>query len=181
MKSKIKYLFKITAGVTLIIFALMSILCNLESLADYFSIAGKAIGYATLIAILYEQVLWKYDPFVGVPKLKRAYNGYLYYCYEGIRGEKQVDINVRQTLLSICVKLESDEIASKTLTSEIITEFGENILIYTYITSPLSKYSMDNPIQMGTCRLIINKDELKGQYWTNRKTIGDLILEPCKD
>lgn len=61
-------------------------------------------------------------------------------------------------------------------------ENEQYVLYYTYITNPKSKYSKENPIQYGTCRLLINStDKLTGTYWTSRKTIGDMELTKiCK-
>ncbi|HHY08835.1 MAG TPA: hypothetical protein GX530_10075 [Corynebacteriales bacterium] len=72
----------------------------------------------------------------------------------------------------------SSEYASTSIVSTIVCENGHYILYYTYITNPKSKYSERNPIQYGTCRLELdNTMELRGTYWTSRRTIGDIYLK----
>ena len=59
-----------------------------------------------------------------------------------------------------------------------MNENGEYVLYYTYITNPKSRYSTDNPVQYGTCRMTIQSDGLlTGNYWTTRKTKGDITFK----
>ena len=46
----------------------------------------------------------------------------------------------------------------------------------TYMTDPSAVYQGKNPIQYGTCRMVLNEDNEKiiGKYWTSSQTIGDL-------
>ena len=137
---------------------------------DYWDLILESAGYSVIPIAIYERYLWKYNPFVKMPRLKNN--------YKGKSGEKVVEIEIKQSFLSTDVKLKSDEISSKTITSNLVEENGGFVLYYTYITNPLSRYSEKNPIQIGTCKLLIDKiDSIKGSYWTNRKTIGDLTLE----
>ena len=73
------------------------------------------------------------------------------------------------------MKLKSDETSSKTITSDLVEENGEFVLYYTYITNPLSRCSDENPIQVGTCKLVIdNINDIRGHYCTSRNTLGNL-------
>lgn len=92
--------------------------------------------------------------------------------------KKEAMIKINQSLLSTKVKIFTNEITSNTITSNIVYENGEYVLYYTYITNPKSKYSRENPIQYGTCRVISKSEsELQGSYWTTRQTIGDIYLK----
>lgn len=76
------------------------------------------------------------------------------------------------------MQITTNEITSNTIVANLVEENEEYILYYTYITNPKSKYSKENPIQHGTCRLMLsNKDYLTGSYWTSRQTIGDIELK----
>src|SRR5690606_41933959 len=97
----------------------------------------------------------------------------------GKLGMKNIEVYVSQSLFRINIQLVTDEIASSTITSNIVQENGNYVLYYTYITNPKSKFSDENPIQYGTSRFIIDEPKrLNGSYWTSRKTIGDIYLEP---
>ena len=92
--------------------------------------------------------------------------------------QKDTFVRIRQTLLSVKVQITTNEITSNTIVANLVEENEEYILYYTYITNPKSKYSKENPIQHGTCRLMLsNKDCLTGSYWTSRQTIGDIELK----
>lgn len=175
MKSKIKILIKLSCIVAIIIFILLYNFKTPEAILDYWDLILESAGYSIIMSFVYEKYLWKYKPMINIPKLNKKYNGVLNYYYKGKTGEKTVEIEIKQTFLSTKVKLKSDEMNSKTITSELIEENEEFVLYYTYITNPSSKYIDNNPIQIGTCKLIVDDvNDIKGSYWTNRKTIGDL-------
>ncbi|MDO5690080.1 MAG: hypothetical protein Q4G61_07510 [Tissierellia bacterium] len=180
MNTRIEKLLKLMA------FACISILVGLYMFKykgmittpiEWFDVISESIGYSMMFIILFERLLWRLNPISKLPKLKKNYSGILKYKFNDNEGEKKVKLSVNQTYLTVTVKLYTDEITSKTLTSELLEENGEYILVYTYQTNPKSAYSENNPIQIGTCKLsVINDSSLEGVYWTNRKTIGDLSL-----
>jgi hypothetical protein len=170
----------ITKGfwVVIVLFIARCFISEPISLYDYFGFAGESIGVALILMGLYERWLWQLNPLEKIPKIKGEYSGYIEYGYNGSFDKKETTIKITQSLLSINVKITTDEIISNTIASTIVFENGEHVLYYTYITNPKSKYSKDNPIQHGTCRMIIgNKTELQGTYWTKRQTIGDIYLK----
>lgn len=182
MKSKFTTLLKLSGILAIIIFILLFLINLPKSINEIWNILIESAGYSTIICLLYEKYLWKYNPFVKIPRLKKKYKGKLKYTYNNESREKSVIVKFKQTLLSTKVKLQSNEIRSNTLTSEMIKENDEFVLYYTYITNPSSEYSDKNPIQIGTCKLVIdNVTNFSGIYWTNRKTIGDLSLSYSKN
>lgn len=175
MKSKMEALIKLSGIIVLVIFIILYKLKIPESVLEYWDLILESSGYSVIAIVVYERYLWKYNPFVKIPRLKKKYMGILSYNYKGKFGEKNVEIEIKQSFLSTDVKLKSDEISSKTITSDLVEENGEFVLYYTYITNPLSRCSDENPIQVGTCKLVIdNINDIRGNYWTSRKTIGDL-------
>lgn len=182
MNNQLKSLIKISATIACIIFIILYIINKPNSIQDCIYLALRTIGISVLLSILYEKYIWKYNPLIKIPKLKNQYKGFIRYNYKGNNSEKNIEIKIKQTLTSVCIKLISDETKSNTITSSLIEENGEFVLYYVYITNPKSQYSNKNPIQIGACRLTIDKtDEITGIYWTNRKTIGDLYLQPIDD
>lgn len=91
---------------------------------------------------------------------------------------KSIQINIKQSLLQTNVEIITNEISSQSITSSLVLENEQSILYYTYITSPKSRYSTNNPIQYGTCRIMIRDGELPvGTYWTSRQTKGDITFK----
>lgn len=148
-----------------------------ESLYDYFGAAGEAISIATVILFLYDKFLWKINPLDSTPRLGGKYTGTIEYTDNNQKKRKSTKVIITQTSLKVMVKITTNEITSNTITSNLIEENGEYVLYYTYITNPRSRYSDENPIQHGTCRLTkTGVNTLEGKYWTSRKTIGDIKL-----
>lgn len=144
---------------------------------DVLGYASEAVFITSIFLGIYERILWRFIPVGSPPKIFGEYEGKIEYKYNGIESTKDAKIIIRQSLLTVNVKIVTNEVESSTIISDLVKENGDYILYYTYITSPKSKYSQNNPVQYGTCRLLINTDsEFRGTYWTNRKTIGDIYL-----
>lgn len=69
---------------------------------------------------------------------------------------------------------------SNSITGDIVEEDGKKILYYSYRTNPKA-FLEDNPIKIGTARIIIEKEELTGTYWTQAGTSGDIKLNKNKE
>ena len=149
---------------------------EVESAYDILGCIGEAIGVSGVFMLLYERVLWRINPLETTPRISGKYEGEIEYQYKG-GGRKKVDAAVKQSLLSVRVLISTDEISSRSISSTILNDGSECILIYSFITHPKSSVSKKNPIAYGTCRMSLEKrGELKGSYWTNQSTIGDIIL-----
>lgn len=148
-------------------------LINNFSVYDIFGYAGEAIGITAIIISLYERWLWKYSPFEDIPVLKRSYNGKLISTYDN--KERTAKIEIKQTLLSVHITLISDESKSKSISASIDDVLGEKQLTYCYLNTPQANVRKRSEIHYGTAMLCIeNPDTLNGQYFTDRKTTGDM-------
>lgn len=163
--------------IVIVLFATRCLIVMPASFYDFFGAAGEAIGLAVICMGVYNTFLWRYNPLEKIPHLMGIYNGYIEYNFSGDIKKKEVRVDIKQTALSVKVKIFTNEITSNTIASNIVKENDEYILYYVYVTSPKSKYSKENPTQYGTCRLLkTNDNELNGIYWTSRQTIGDIEL-----
>lgn len=148
---------------------------------DLFDISSQSISASTVLIVLYIIYLWRYDPFIKIPRLNKKYHGKIQYDHEKGKGEKNVEIKIYQTLLNVEIKLESNEMKSVSLVGDIVLENGDYYLYYVYRTSPSAKYSDKNPIQIGACRMDLEKtDNITGVYWSNRGTKGDIFWSKTK-
>jgi len=163
--------------VVLLFFVLRYLISPPTSVYDFFGVSAEAITITIIVMSLYEKWLWKYNPLEKIPKLGKKYKGRIMYCFNGKDSEKDVVLKIQQTLLKVSIKIITDEVHSNSISSSFVLENNEYVLYYTYLTNPKSKVSKDNPIQYGTCRLmIVENNNLQGIYWTSRQTIGDLYL-----
>ena len=178
MRSQIKELVMVGIGTALIFFAVRCAIFMPEDIWAVLRYISQAITLTVFFLGLYEKFLWRHIPFRKTPHIAGEYIGVIKYHYEGNDGEKNSKITISQSLLTTSVKIETDEITSNSIMSKLIEEHDEHILYYTYITNPKSKFSKENPVQRGTCRLVVNaKGEFTGVYWTSRQQIGDMTLK----
>ncbi|MCD8118695.1 MAG: hypothetical protein LUE29_04310 [Lachnospiraceae bacterium] len=140
-----------------------------------FGFAGEAIGVTSIIMTIYERFLWKYNPLSKVPKLKCNYEGVVCSTYDEI--ERKASIEIKQTLLTVHVTMVTAESKSKSITATIEEVLGEKQLIYSYLNTPESGYRKRSEIHYGTAMLCIdNPNEISGQYYTDRKTTGNMTF-----
>lgn len=177
MKSNVYSLIKASGWASIVIYLGLYYFNNPSNFSEYIELIPEAIGYATIFSFVYEKWLWKYNCFLKIPKLKVKYFGVIEYNFNDYPKKKDVVIFVKQSLLSVNVKIETDQITSKSITSELIEEDGGYVLYYTYRTNPLNRVIEKNPIQFGTCRLLLEDvNHFHGQYWTSNKTRGDIYF-----
>lgn len=147
---------------------------------DLFGYAGEAIGGAAIITTLYETVLWRINPLDKTPRLHKKYIGVLKSSYDGI--ERTAQLEIKQTLLSVHIILVSDESKSKSISASIDDILNEPQLTYCYLNTPKSEFRYRSEIHFGTAALsLANPDKLTGQYYTDRKTTGDMDFTTTED
>lgn len=168
---------------TIIMFCLRCFLSGNAIITDFsiynlYGYAGEAVAFSALIMVAYEKWFWKYNPFEETPTLKKKYRGTLLSTYDGI--EREAILEIKQTLLSIKVVFMTGESKSKSISASIDKIQDEWQLTYCYLNVPKANVRDKSAIHYGTALLCIeNPEEIQGQYFTDRKTTGDMkfVLE----
>lgn len=164
--------------VTIIVFCIRCLISGTTiitefSLYDLYGYIGESIAFSTVLMFLYEKKLWRYNPWEDTPKLKNRYEGTFVSTYDGVEREGILEIN--QTLLSISITFMSGESKSKSITASIDKIQDEWQLTYCYLNVPDANVRQKSAMHYGTAMLNIDKpEELKGQYFSDRKTTGDM-------
>ena len=105
--------------------------------------------------------------------MAKRYVGSLKSSYDNI--ERKAVLEIRQTLMSVHITLTTDESKSNSLSASIDEILGEMQLTYCYLNTPKSEFRHRSEIHYGTAMLsITNPASLDGQYYTDRKTTGDM-------
>lgn len=178
MKENVMNYLKKSLWVVIFLFALRCVIKLPETPYEWVGYASKAISLGLIVMAVYENVLWRWNPFEKTPKIFGEYSAKLEYESNTGFQKKKIKIIIKQSLLNTSIKIITNEITSNSITSNFVYENGEYVLYYTYITNPRSRYSANNPIQYGTCRMTIQSDGLLvGNYWTTRKTKGDITFK----
>lgn len=175
MDKRIVSILRVSIVVAVIVFALHNFFSRINSIYGFISALGETITITMVFLGMYVGFIWRIDPLDKTPVILGKYKGLIEYDYEGVQS-KEIDVTIKQTLLSVKVMIKTDEIVSTTKVSSLIEENGEYVLYYIYITDPKMKYSDKNPIRHGTCRLLVADDRLIGKYWTSGKTSGDIEM-----
>lgn len=173
-----KMLLKIAAWLSVVLFVVRCAF-SWDGIVNNFSVyilwsnAGEAIGFAALLVVLYEKWIWRINPFEKTPKLHKKYTGIIKSSYDG--STREASLEIKQTLTSISVILITDESTSNSLMASIDSIMGEEQLTYCFLNRPNSVNREKSQIHFGTAIFSLrHPDKLVGQYYTDRKTIGDM-------
>lgn len=143
------------------------------SLYDVFGYAGEAISIASIFTVFYEKLLWRWNPFVSIPKLKKKYKGSIISTYDGMTRTARLEI--KQTLLTVRVTLITKESRSNSINASIEEINGEMQLIYSYLNTTKAGVRERSPLHYGTAMLCLtNVKKLTGMYYNDRKYTGDM-------
>ena len=184
MNTQYKSFLTKTLWVTIFTFALRCLISWDELTANVhlynlYGYAGEAIGLTIALMAVYEKWLWRFNPLESVPALNKVYTGIVKSSYDNL--ERSATIEIKQTLLSVHVTFTSGESKSKSISASINEILGEKQLIYNYLNTPKSEFRSRSEVQYGTAMLCVdNPKELTGQYYTDRKTIGDMKFTPVE-
>lgn len=148
-----------------------------------FSIAGSI---ATLLFLVYDRWAWAWPWirwFTGKPNLNGTWRGELQSDF--VRDGKQIDaiptvIRIKQTDSTIYVTLFTGESSSITEQSELVREADDRWrLTFVYTNKPRAEVRSRSDQHQGLCELYIAgmDDRLSGNYFTSRKTTGEMKFD----
>ena len=149
-----------------------------------------AISIYAIIGVIFTKWIWRWSPLQGwlikIPDLQGTWRGELKSDWINPETQKGIDpipvvLVVRQTFSSIKCTLMTKESTSYSTTADInIVPSGDDLyLTYNYTNRPKAVIRDRSAIHDGASILkIIRKPNkcLEGEYWTSRKTRGDIIL-----
>lgn len=139
---------------------------------------GDASAISTIIMFLFNKFFWRFCP--GFLVLSKHYKGYLCSSYDN--KNRFAEIKVEQTFLSISIKLITEESSSSSIVANIEKINNEECLTYMYFNQPKAYIQERSPLHYGYVIFnFANKGELKGNYFTGRKTNGYIEMMACKD
>lgn len=150
----------------------------------------QAISIYAIIGIVFTKWLWRWKFFQGwlikIPDLQGTWRGELKSDWINPETQKGIDpvpviLVVRQTFSSIKCTLMTVESSSYSTTADInVAPNSEDLyLTYNYTNRPKATIRDRSTIHDGAAILkIVNKPQrcLEGEYWTSRKTRGDMLL-----
>lgn len=173
----------------LIYFIVSKILLLDDTLLEGLKIVSIVIMVDSLLIWLFVKYCWKwtvfYDWFVPFPNLNGTWTGEIKSNYiEKNTGKKieeiKATLEIRQSFVYTHCLLKTTTMESSSFVSQfdINKEKQQLKLVYSYGGEPNLLLKDKNPSHFGTAMLNIEDKgaTLKGSYWTDRKTTGELIF-----
>ena len=159
---------------------------------EVFTVASKVVTIDTTLALIFLLWAWKWPMFrwggwlVPYPNLNGTWTGYIYSDWKNENGDKTppipVMMTIKQSFLKLSCVMRTGEMRSDSSCSTFKIDGSEQIkkLIYVYNSQPRPSVRGRSECHEGAMVFeIVEKPEikLKGQYWTARKTTGEIILD----
>jgi hypothetical protein len=159
-------------------------------------IAYKTIPLVLLVVGVFIKWAWRWPVFRGwlvpFPDLNGTWQGSLQTTWvnpqtQAVPGPIPVILCIKQSFISTSCVMRTQEMDSHSYSSDFVLDPSSQIkrLAYSYTSSPRPTVVHRSPPHDGTVVLdIIGKrpDKLRGKYWTERKTTGEIELTfRCKD
>ena len=142
------------------------------------------VTIVTVICTLFVSWAWKWRMFQGwlvpFPCLSGKWNGEITSTVNSENKSIPVEAVIKHHFFNIQIKVKTSESTSTSTCGsfDIDEDRGLKQLIYSYQNSPKATVRERSEIHYGTTRLEISDDTntLEGEYWTSRKTTGDIKL-----
>lgn len=176
MENSIKKLLKISACTAGILLSICVLVTSPKDFDDWVSLIGKVVAVTSLITITYIYHVWRYNPLEKCPVLCKSYDGVITPTCDSV--PRKATITIKQNLISVNITLQTEESKSISISSCIDKVYNETQLVYTYRNNPNAEVRERSQIHYGTVILCIdNVNEISGQYFTDRKTTGDMKFQ----
>ncbi|CAC9603213.1 hypothetical protein [uncultured Gammaproteobacteria bacterium] len=163
-----------------------------NTLFEYLKFISIIATLDSLLIFLFVKYFWKfkyfYNKLVPFPNLNGTWRGKIKSTWIDTDTGKNLDsipviLTIKQSFISISCVMRTAEMTSHSFSSGFIIKNEEQILklVYSYDSNPKATIKERSARHFGTIsfNIIINnkKIELDGEYWTARKTTGNVELE----
>ena len=181
MNNQVEKLIKMSLFIFVVIFIVrVTVFSNNDGIQTLLTCAGQSIALVTIMIAVYERVLWKFNPFESVPKLSKKYEGTFVSTHDG--QTREATLKIKQTLLSIQITMDTQESCSQSIVASITKCLSEPELRFIYTNTPSHAVRDRSEIHYGTAVLRVGDTvELKGEYFTDRKTTGDMTFRAVEE
>jgi len=142
------------------------------------------VTIVTIICTIFVSWAWKWRIFqrwlVPFPCLSGEWNGEIISTFHSDKRTIPVEVTIKHYFFNIQVQATTCESTSISICGsfDIDEHRGLKQLIYSYQNAPKATVRDRSEIHYGTVRFEISSDAktLEGEYWTSRKTTGDIKL-----
>lgn len=172
---------------SVVLFLLIAFLRNnlsFESIGNIWTDIATTITIVTFICTLFVSWAWKWKRFQGwlvpFPYLSGKWKGEIISTFNSENKSIPVEVIIKHHFFNIQIKVKTNESTSMSTCGsfDIDADRGLKQLVYSYQNNPKATVKDRSEIHYGTTRLEISDDAkiLEGEYWTSRKTTGDIKI-----
>lgn len=182
----------VLTGATIVFFFLFAKLQNITeySIINVIKLLPKVVSAELVLIAVFSSFLWKCKLFknwlVPFPDLNGTWKGYIQTTWIDPKTNQRPDqisaiLTIKQSFFDISCVMRTAEMNSYSIISDFVLDKDNQIkrLFYSYDSIPLQTVKERSPQHCGTMSFdIIEKPELKlhGEYWTGRKTTGQIEM-----
>jgi hypothetical protein len=179
-------LIRVVVGVVVVILAIQNWIQSGQLNFDLSKVFSIAVLVATFVLAMWEAWLWRLPLAQRIPGTPRCIRG----TWRGVLttfwvdpktgkspDPKTVYLVIRQSASELSVKLLTNESRSSSSFAGIRLDDGSYELLYLYLNRPDSRYESRSRMHHGSTALDLSGSpvkRLKGRYWTDRDTRGEL-------
>lgn len=183
--SKVFWYIGVTLGI--IVYFLYTSTNSLDPLSiEALRIIPSIVLFELIFWWLFAKYIWKlkifYPWLVYVPNISGSWFGTIVFKNsDNEETTKNVNVLIQQTLQSVHILMKSADMDSVSFVSGFLVdkENKQCRLAYSYTSKARINQRETNPIHDGSVLLTVNIDtqnHLDGEYWTSRKTSGEIRL-----
>jgi len=183
------YVILVISGILWFFIATISGL-DLSKIFDFFRVLPKVAGIDILLVAMFVKWGWKFKIFkswlVPFSDLNGTWQGHIKTTWVDPKTDQPPHtipaiLTVKQTFSKISCVMRTAEMTSYSYSEDFKLESDNQIkqLSYSYTSKPLTTVMDRSPVHEGSIVFDIIGDpvtKLKGQYWTARKTTGEVVM-----
>lgn len=190
---KLKPFLYLILSISLLIFLVFFYVNGINNLNILFILKTfpKVVTIDIILIGLFAEYFWKWKHFrnwlVPFPDLNGTWKGFIHTTWvdpvtNNRPGPIPTVLTVNQNFFRISCVMRTGEMTSRSIISDFSIDKINQIkrLYYTYDSNPIATVRERSPQHCGSIYLDIIEDSertLKGDYWTGRKTTGDVELK----
>jgi hypothetical protein len=179
---------RVAIGIAAIVWFVIALLAHQAASTTALRSISIAASVATIIFLLYDRYIWKWSVvrmFTGKPLVEGTWRGTLKSDYIPQGGTKPLPaipsvIRIEQTDSNIYITLFTKESQSVSELGRLVKEAdGRWRITWQYVNSPRPPVRHRSSVHQGVCDVYLTGsggETLAGQYFTNRKTIGEVYF-----
>lgn len=163
---------------------------DLSKIYDFFKVLPKVASADLILIALFVKWGWKFTIFKGwlvpFPNLNGTWQGHIKTTWINPKTDESPPptpaiLTIKQSFSKISCVMRTAEMTSYSYSEDFKLEGDNQIrqLSYPYTSKPLTTVTDRSPLHEGSIVFDIVGDpvtKLKGQYWTARKTTGEVIM-----